>query len=453
MRINVQILATVMLAIAVTAATSAAADEPTGALNAYIDACAQHLHFNGSVLVKHEGQTLVSRGVGLANIEHQVPNTPQTVFRIGSITKQFAALLTLQQVQAGKLKLDDPINQYLNDPPDTWAPVTIHHLLCHTSGIFNFTNSPEYPAKQTNLGRPDKQVLAMFKDKPLRFAPGEKHEYSNSGYILLGIILEKVTGKKLDALLKQQIFDPAGMNDSRLELSSVIVPHRAQGYRRLYDKVSNASFVDMQGVSAAGALLSTVEDMNRWDQALQEHTLLSAELTEKMFTPVLDHYGYGVVRDDVPGRLQIWHNGGIDGFHSMYVHCPQTRTCSVVLGNFEDGLPDRMGRELIAILFGEAYALPREHRVVQVDPQKYDALVGKYQLAPGAVFTVTRDGNRLRAQLTGQGKIEIFPESETEFFYKIVDAQITFHKDDAGRVTHLVLHQNGAHQKAKRVEE
>lgn len=453
MRIATLVLATVTAAVGLAAATPALADERTDALNAYIDACSEYLHFNGSVLVKHEGLTLVSRGVGLANVEHQVPNTPQTVFRIGSITKQFAALLTLQQVQAGKLKLDDPINQYLNDPPDAWAPVTIHHLLCHTSGIFNFTNSLEYQAKQANLGRPDKQVLAMFRDRPLGFAPGEKHEYSNSGYVLLGIILEKVTGKKLDALLKQQIFDAAGMNDSRLDFSSVIVPHRAQGYRRLKDKVTNASFVDMQGVYAAGALLSTVEDMNRWDQALQEHTLLSAELMEKMFTPVLDHYGYGVVRDDVPDRLQVWHNGGINGFHSMYVHCPATRTCAIVLSNFEDGLPDRMGREMIAILFGEAYSLPRKHVVAEVDPQEYDALVGKYQLAPGAVFTVTRDGDRLRAQLTGQGKIEIFPESETEFFYKIVDAQITFHKDDAGRVTHLVLHQNGAHMKAERVVE
>lgn len=430
---------------------AAQADERTDRLNQYIDACAEHLHFNGSVLVKHEGQTLVSRGVGLANFEHQIPNTPQTVFRIGSITKQFAAMLILQQVQAGKLKLDDPINQYLNDPPDAWAPITIHHLLSHTGGVFNFTDGLDYLSKQFNLGRPDKQVLAMFRDKPLRFTPGEKHEYSNSGYVLLGLILEKVTGQGFEALLKKQIFDPLQMTASGYDRAALIVPRRAQGYTRHGDKVANALYVDMQGTYAAGAILSTVEDLGRWDDALATHSLLSAELTEKMFAPVLDNYGYGILRDDVPGRLQMWHNGGINGFHSMFVHCPQSRSCAVVLSNFDDGLSDRMGRESIAILFDEPYGMPRRHQQAQVDPESYEAMVGAYQLGPGAILTITRDGNRLRAQLTGQPKIEIFPESATEFFYKVVDAQVTFGKDDAGAVTYLILHQNGANVRGERV--
>lgn len=445
--------ATLVLIVFSLSTGSAGAAETVDRLNQYIDACSEHLQFNGSVLVKHEGQTLVSRGVGLANFEHQVPNTPQTVFRIGSITKQFAAMLILQQVQAGKLKLDDPINQYLSDPPDAWGPITIHHLLCHTSGIFNFTNSLDYLTKQSNLGRPDKQVLAMFRDKPLQFAPGEKHEYSNSGYILLGLILEKVTGQKFDAQLKQRIFEPLQMTSSGCDRAAPLVPHRAQGYARQAGKLANALYIDMQGVYAAGAILSTVEDLGRWDQALREHTLLSPELTEKMFTPVLDNYGYGMLRDNVPSRTQYWHNGGINGFHSMFVHCPQSRSCSVVLCNFEDGLPDRMGRELMAILFDEPYGLPRKHVVAKVDPAGYDALVGSYQLAPGAVITITRDEQHLRAQLTGQPKVEIFPESESEFFYKAVDAQATFVRDSQGRVTHLVLHQNGYHQEAKRVSD
>lgn len=432
---------------------SAQGDEIADRLTAYVQACAQHLRFNGAVLAKHEGQVLLARGVGLANFEHEVPVTPTTKFRIGSITKQFAAMLILQQVQAGKIKLEDPINQYLADPPEAWQPVTVHHLLCHTGGIFNFTDSPEYLVKQTHLGRPEKEVLAMFRDKPLRFAPGEKHEYSNSGYVLLGLILEKITGKKFEVVLKERILDPAGMKDSGYDRPLPVLEHRAQGYSRQNDVVRNSIYIDMHATQAAGAIYSTVEDMARWDDALREHKLLSAELTEKMFTPVLDSYGYGFVIDNVPRRRQVWHNGGINGFHSMYVHCPQTRSCTVVLSNFEDGPCDQMGRELMSILMGEPYNLPRTHQVAQVDPACYDALVGKYQLAPGVELTITRDDKRLRGQLTDQPKIELFPESETEFFLKVIYAQLSFVKDDAGKVTHVILHQGGAHQRGKRMAE
>lgn len=432
---------------------SAQGDEIADRLTAYVQACAQHLRFNGAVLAKHEGQVLLARGVGLANFEHEVPVTPTTKFRIGSITKQFAAMLILQQVQAGKIKLEDPINQYLSDPPEAWQPVTVHHLLCHTGGIFNFTDSPEYLVKQTHLGRPEKEVLAMFRDKPLRFAPGEKHEYSNSGYVLLGLILEKITGKKFEVVLKERILDPTGMKDSGYDRPLPVLEHRAQGYSRQNDVVRNSIYIDMHATQAAGAIYSTVEDMARWDDALREHKLLSAELTEKMFTPVLDSYGYGFVIDNVPRRRQVWHNGGINGFHSMYVHCPQTRSCTVVLSNFEDGPCDQMGRELMSILMGEPYNLPRTHQVAQVDPACYDALVGKYQLAPGVELTITRDDKRLRGQLTDQPKIELFPESETEFFLKVIYAQLSFVKDDAGKVTHVILHQGGAHQRGERIAE
>jgi CubicO group peptidase (beta-lactamase class C family) len=428
-------------------------DELADRLNTYVKASADHLRFNGAVLVKHEGQVLLSRGMGLANFEHEVPVTPATKFRIGSITKQFAAMLILQQVQAGRIKLEDPINQYLADPPEAWQPVTVHHLLCHTGGIFNFTDSPEYLVKQTHLGRPEKEVLAMFRDKPLRFAPGEKHEYSNSGYILLGLILEKITGKKFEVVLKENILDPAGMKDSGYDRPLPVLEHRAQGYSRHNGVVHNAIYIDMHATQAAGAIYSTVEDMARWDDALREHKLLSAELTEKMFAPVLDNYGYGFVIDNVASRRQVWHNGGINGFHSMYVHCPQTRSCTVVLSNFEDGPCDQMGRELMSILMSEPYALPRTHQVAQVDPACYDALVGKYQLAPGVELTITRDDKRLQGQLTGQPKIELFPESETEFFLKVVYAQLSFVKDDAGKVTHVILHQGGTDQRGARMAE
>jgi CubicO group peptidase (beta-lactamase class C family) len=402
------------------------------------------------VLVKHEGKILAARGLGMANIEHDVPNSPQTKFRIGSISKSFTALLVLQQVDAGKLKLDDPISQYLEDPPEAWKPITIHHLLCHTSGIFNYTNTPEWLAKQATLSKPEK-LVPIFRDKPLQFAPGEKHEYSNSGYILLGQILKKVTGKNYEQLVREHIAEPLDMRDTGYDHPDEVLAHRAAGYRHARGKSLNARFIDMASADAAGAIYSTVEDLSKYDDALTAGKLLSAESYAKLFTPVKDNYAYGWVIEERNGKQLIWHNGGINGFASSLVRRPDTRSCVVVLSNYEDGPADRVSRDLMALLQGNEYTLPRVHVAVTVDPARYDALAGKYQLAPQAIMTITREGNRLMAQLSGQPKLEAFPESETEFFYKVVDAQLSFVKDEAGQAKRLVLHQNGMHLKAERL--
>ncbi len=443
----------VVCALAVTGWTSAlAAGDLDDRINEYLSACENVLHFNGAVLVKHQGQVLVSRGMGMANFEHEVPNTPQTKFRIGSITKSFTALLTLQQVQASKLSLDDPINKYLIDPPAAWEPITVHHLLSHTSGIVNFTNSLEYLARRSVLGKPDK-VVGMFRDKPLRFTPGERFEYSNSAYLLLGQILEEVSGKGYAELMHEQVFEPFAMRDSGYDLSTALIPHRAQGYTRANDVVHNAVFVDMRGVFAAGALFSTVEDLAKYDAGLTAGKLLSAELYEKLYTPVKNDYAYGWVIEPHEGGRYIWHNGGIDGFSANLTRCPEHKTCVVVLSNFDDGQPDRIGRELMSLLFGEEYRLPRVREVTKINTAVYESLVGRYQLSPAMILTITRDGDHLYAQLTRQPRLEVFPESESEFFYKAVDAQLAFAKDSAGKTTHITLYQGGRKLILKRVED
>lgn len=429
-----------------------AADPPTQKVDEYLKAAVDILHFNGSVLVKHEGKILAARGLGMANIEHDVPNTPQTKFRIGSISKSFTALLVLQQVDAGKLKLDDPINQYLDHPPEAWQPITIHHLLCHTGGIYNYTDSLEWLARQATLNKPEK-LVPLFRDKPLQFAPGEKHEYCNSGYILLGLILEKLTGKDYETLVREQIAEPLDMRDTGYDHPNDILPRRASGYRHAKGKSVNARFIDMASADSAGALYSTVEDLSKYDDALTAGKLLSADSYAKLFTPVKSDYGYGWVIEDQSGEKLIWHTGGINGFASSLVRRPDARSCVVALSNYEDGPAHRVSRDLMALVQGTEYSLPRVHVAVSIDPALYDALAGRYQLAlaPEAILTITREGNRLMAQLTGQPKCEAFPESETEFFYKVVDAQLSFVKDEAGQAKRLVLHQNGGHLTAERL--
>ena len=216
------------LAFVVLLSASTCADEIPDRLSAYMDAAAKAEKFNGSVLVAKDGEILFAKGYGLANAEHQVPNTPETKFRLGSITKQFTAMAILILQEQSKLKVEDPIGKYLADAPKAWEGVTIHHLLTHTSGVPSYTDDPSYGKKMT---QPEtvKSMIARFKDKPLEFEPGEKFHYSNSGYFLLGAIIEKVSGKSYEAFLKEAIFDPLGMTDTGYDQHATVLPNGLRG--------------------------------------------------------------------------------------------------------------------------------------------------------------------------------------------------------------------------------
>jgi CubicO group peptidase (beta-lactamase class C family) len=441
----------VVLLIALGLAPTARAEDLTSKFETYMDASGKVDRFSGSVLVSRDGETLFSRGYGLANAEHQVPNTPQTKFRLGSITKQFTAMAILILHEQGKLQLDDPVGKYLDDAPKAWEGVTIHHLLTHTSGVPSYTSDPEY-RKKMMMPETVGSMIARFKDKPLNFKPGEKFEYSNSGYFLLGAVIEKVSGEGYEAFLKKAIFDPLGMKDTGYDHPRTVLPSRASGYTRTGEGLENAEYLDMAQPYAAGSLYSTVEDLAKWDRALADGKLIGKESYATMYTPVKNDYAYGWAVTTRSGRKEVGHGGGINGFATQINRYPDQKVCVVALCNVLPSNPGRVARDLAAIVFGEPYKVPEERKVAKVDPALYDAYAGRYRLGPATELTVTREGDRLMAQPTGQPKLEILPESETEFFIKIVDAKFTFVKDDKGKVTHVVLRQGTREEKAKRIE-
>jgi CubicO group peptidase (beta-lactamase class C family) len=410
--------------------------------------------FSGTILLARKGTPIVAKGYGLANAEWDIPNTPRTKFRLGSITKQFTSMAVMQLQQQGRLKVQDPICQYLAPCPDAWKAITIHHLLTHTSGIPSYTNPPSYPATMMVPKTVD-QMVAGFRDLPLEFEPGSQFKYDNSGYFLLGVLVEKVTGQTYERVLRDQIFTPLGMRDSGYDNTAQILSMRASGYSRQGADVTNAPYLDMVQPFAAGALYSTVEDLLKWDQALYTEQLLPAAAKSAMFTPFKGDYAYGwqapAPSPQTFGRKQLAHGGGINGFSTMIIRLPDENVTSLVLSNVQQAQTSRIARDLLAILFGQPYQVPVVRTVAKVDPKLYDAYVGQYQLAPTFILTVTREGDRLMTQATGQGKLELVPESDTKFFLKVVDAQITFVKDDSGKVTHLILHQGGRDQKATRM--
>lgn len=250
--------------------------------------------FNGSVLVVDNGKLAFKKGYGLANIEWNMPNTPDTKFRLGSLTKQFTAMLIMQLVEQGKLKLAGNITDYLPDYPKAAGDkITLHHLLTHSSGIPNYTNFPSFNSINRNRYKPA-DFIKQFSDSTLQFEPGTAFAYSNSGYFLLGVIIEKVTGKTYETVLQENIFTPLQMKNTGYASFFKILPRRAIGYDRWNLQYEAAPYLDMSLPYAAGALYSTVEDLALWDQALYSDKLLSAVSKAIMFTPYKNDYAYGL---------------------------------------------------------------------------------------------------------------------------------------------------------------
>ncbi|MEK6289167.1 MAG: serine hydrolase [Acidobacteriota bacterium] len=441
----------VSIALLLLLVASVTAQDVAPKFDEYMNALVNQQRFIGSVLVARDGKVIFSKGYGLANVELDVPNTPQTKFRLGSITKQFTAAAILLLQERGKLSVQDPICKYFENCPAAWSEVTVHHLLSHTGGIPNFTNFFDYVPKMM-MPVTTQHIIARFKDKPLDFKPGEKWSYSNSGYFLLGYISEKAAGESYESFLQKNIFEPLKMTNSGYDHHGTILKKRATGYSLAKGKMVNSVYIDMTQPYAAGSLYSTVEDLFLWNEALHSDKLLSAKSRELMMTPVKNDYGYGLGVQTRSGRKMVSHGGGINGFSTFIARFPNENVTVVVLRNADYGSPGPgpISRDLAAILFGEKYEIPGSTKEVNVDPKIYDAYVGQYELTPTFIITVSKDGGRLMAQATGQPQLELFPESETKFFLKVVDAKVTFVKDDTGKVTHLILHQGGD-QTAKKI--
>lgn len=419
-------------------------------LNEYLTAITSQGRFTGSVLVARDGKVLFSRAYGQANSEWEIPNTPQTKFRLGSITKQFTAASILLLQERGKLNVQDPICKYFDKCPDTWKEITIHHLLTHTGGLPNFTSFPDY-VKTMMIPTTMDSLIARFKEKPLDFKPGEKMSYSNSGYVTLGYILEKVASESYESFVHKNIFEPLKMINTGYDHHDTILKNRATGYSLINGKKANSLHIDMTIPHGAGALYSTVEDLFLWNEALFSGKLLSAKSIEMMMTPDKNNYAYGLTITQQFGRQVVSHGGGINGFSTFLARFPDEKLTVVVLRNADYGMPapGKISSDLAGIVLGEKVEIPGARVEVKVDPKILDQYTGQYEIKPGIVLTVTKEADRLMAQLTGQPKFDLFPESENKFFLKVVDAQISFVKDDNGQVTHLILHQGGDTQAKK----
>lgn len=548
-----------------------------------LDTYKEYGKFNGSVLVSDQGKVIYAKGFGMANMEWNIPNQPNTKHRLGSITKQFTAMLILQLVAEGKLNLQAPITKYLPDYPKASGDIiTSHHLLTHTSGIPNYTSFPKFIEDESRNPYTPVEFVKTFADKALEFTPGEKFSYSNSGYFLLGVLIEKLSGKSYEQLLQDKILVPLNMKDTGYDNHGDILKNRATGYEKQGRNYVNSKYLDMTIPYSAGSIYSTVEDLYKWDQALYTTTLLSKEYMTKYFKPYISafgnshySYGWGVGYDKIGSSKDsiytISHGGGINGFNTNISRATSDKSLVVLLNNTGGAPLNEITRAIRGIMHGKEYDMPKKsvadvvlaviedkgidvgivqynsikdsknyslsesemnaigyqlmgsHKVeeankvfqliteefptssnaydsfgeslaklgendlaiknyrksvalnpnnqngidslkklgddssdlakeVKVSNAVLETYIGKYELQPGFIITVTKEGNQLKTQATGQPVFDIFPKSENEFYLKVVDAQLAFNKNDAGAIDSVTLFQGGREIKCIRID-
>jgi len=539
--------------------------------------------FNGSVLIAEEGKVIYKKGFGLANMEWDIPNKPDTKHRLASITKQFTGMLIMQLVAEEKLDLHKPITTYLpNYNKTTGDKVTIHHLLTHTSGIPNYTAAPGFIQNESRDPYTPEEFIQKFEDKELDFTPGEKFNYSNSGYFLLGVLIEKITGKTYEEVLHEKICTPLNMNSTGYDNHADILKNRASGYEKNGNAFVNAGYLDMSIPYAAGSMYSTVEDLYLWDQALYTNQLLPQKYMEQYFEPHIPAFGhyeytYGwAVGKDVIGNSTdsisvITHDGGVHGFNTTISRSPDDQSLIVLLNNTSAAPLGEITKAIRGILYNKSYDLPKRSlayalfEIIQNDgidqgiiyfnknkkdenfdlsesemnnigyqlmgddkveeaaqvfklnieafPEAFntydsyaeaqmnlgnnelaienykksiemnpgnqngidmlkkmgedtsdlveevkvasdilESYIGKYEIVPGFVLTITKEGDQLKAQGTGQPAFDIFPKSNTVFYVKAVTAQITFNEGEDGAIESLTLMQGGKEMTGKRLE-
>ena len=427
-------------ALASAAERGCAGPDFAGKAQALLAPYAQAQAFSGTLLVARDGRVILRQAVGLADREWNVPNAPDTRFRLGSLTKQFTAAAILQLAEQGRLSIDDPISKFYADAPAAWSKVTIKHLLTHTSGIPTYTAIPGFFARDSRWPHTPDEIIRLTRDKPLEFEPGSKFAYDNSGYIILGWVIEKVSGQSYANYLKAHIFGPLGMKGSGYDVSEEILPRRASGYSYGPLGWRNAAYLDMSVPYAAGSLYSTTGDLLTWEEALFGGKVISPASLKLMTTDWGNHYGFGLGIDQLDGHDQIAHDGGINGFSTSLQRYPKDGVTSIVLANLDGADPHKIAADLAMLCLGEATQPPE----VKLAPAVLDRYAGTYLMKNGPTFTIAREGDHLTSAAPGLLTARLYAKGERDFFAKTIEGEFTFELDPAGKVLDLHLHGPGS---------
>jgi CubicO group peptidase (beta-lactamase class C family) len=435
--------ATVLLCLVVVWAPAMATAPPDATtleerVDAYLRPLVENDLISGSVLIARDGKIEVAKGYGPANREHDVPCTAETRYRLASMTKSFTAMGIMILQERDLLNVQDNLDKYLPDFP-AGDRITLHHLLTHTSGVINYSALPDHYRVWAMPHTVD-EVIARFSDEPLRFEPGERFEYSNSGYVLLTRVIEKVGGVDYETFLRENIFVPLGMTHTGIDSHTAVIPQRATGHYNFGDGIVQAQYLNVGFTSGAGGLLSTVGDLYRWDRALYTEELVARATLEKIFTPYARGYGYGwFVREEF-GRTLIEHRGGLNGFLSMIQRFVDDDVTVITLFNYVSTFGRDANRGLAAIALGETPGPILIPEGVEISEETLRAMVGRYRLGESVLEMVADDGRPWVVD-DDRERSRTVPQSATRLWLPDDNAVLDFVAGQDGRIERLLVRQ------------
>lgn len=381
-----------------------------------------------TALVYKDGKVIYRNAVGMANLELEVVMKPENVIEIGSITKQFTSVAVLMLVEQGKLSVDDEITKFMPDYPTNGKKITVHNLLNHTSGIKSYTSMQSF----MSLARQDMsptELIGHFKNEPMDFDPGEEWSYNNSGYIILGHIIEVVSKKSYAEFIEDNIFIPLGMKSSYYGSMTELIPNRATGYSPIENGWRNANYLSLTLPYAAGSIMSTVDDMLLWHKAIHGNTLITSESKSKAFTNTKlnngdpTNYGYGWMMREINGAASIEHGGGIFGYTTSGIYVPSENLYVIVLTNRDGASPVDVSVKIAANALGKPYL--DSTAAVSLKSEQLKKWVGNYEFEKEVYRSVTFDDGKLYSQREGGGKSYIFPIAGNKFIFE--DGLASYH--------------------------
>jgi CubicO group peptidase (beta-lactamase class C family) len=417
-------------------------------LDEYLTAATKLYQFNGAALVANNVTILLNKGYGWKDASAKTLNSSNCIFQIGSMTKTFTAAVILKLQELGELSIYDPIVKYVPDFPNG-SKITLQQLLTHTSGIFSI--NPDETDTVTWTPVTKNYVLSFFENQPLGFEPGTKFSYSNSGYYLLGMVIEKVTGHPYEEVVRNLIFDPLKMTNSGFDFIHLEDTLKASGYGEFNaDHHVLAHLVDSTVSYAAGGMYSTTGDLYKWARAIATRQILSASSWTHAFTPFKETYGYGWFIDSLNGSRYVGHGGGIYGFTSYLIYFPDQDITIILLNNFlnETATLTPIVQGLSAILLSKPYHLPRSHDEFKISDSILNRYIGTYSLAsnPRRTLTISKEKDHLIANLSSKTILELVFQTDTKFEFKgVTDATCEFIIQD-GQATKFLVSQNGEYE-------
>jgi CubicO group peptidase (beta-lactamase class C family) len=379
--------------------------------------------FNGSILVCKKGKIVFEKAYGYQDIQNKIKNTPHTNFQVGSMTKQFTAAVILKLAEQHKLLLDDKISMYFPNLKRS-GEITIKNLLTHTSGLSEIFRDTLFLKENKQKPISKQKLLSFFIDKPLYFDPGTQYAYCNSGYILLGLIIEKVSGKTYEKNVRDYILRPLKMTHTAFDFAGLKNRQKALGYIKFSRSESISSMPwDSTATYSAGSLYSTVNDLYLWHQGLLNQKVLTKESLGKAYTPFLEGYGLGCWIDTLYSKRVISHGGNIEGFTSYFGRIPEDDICVIILNNIYNREIESIGTAVLAILYDKPYHFFEEIKLSAAVLENY---VGNYEINADYHIKITRVDDRLYAQIQNEPTFEIVADKENSFFVKDEDIRIKF---------------------------